>query len=67
MAQALKIGGEVQTKSWWVPLGNTGIVVPRLSIGTGTYGWGGSSAQTRLGFRVRQIAIDSIRTRCGLV
>jgi aryl-alcohol dehydrogenase-like predicted oxidoreductase len=51
MAQALTIGGEVQTKSWWVPLGNTGIVVPRLSIGTGTYGWGGSSAQTRLGFR----------------
>jgi hypothetical protein len=50
MAQALKIGGEVQTKSWWVPLGNTGIVVPRLSIGTGTYGWGGSSAQKRLGF-----------------
>ncbi|MGQ9462748.1 MAG: aldo/keto reductase [Candidatus Fervidibacter sp.] len=51
MAQALKITGESQTKSWWVPFGNTGLIVPRLSIGTGTYGWGGSSAQTRLGFR----------------
>ncbi len=47
----MTIGSEVQTKSWWVQLGNTNLVVPRLSIGTGTYGWGGSSAQTRLGFR----------------
>lgn len=38
-------------KSWWVMFGNTGIKVPRLSIGTGTFGWGGSSAQTRLGFK----------------
>lgn len=41
----------LKTRSWWTVLGNTGIRVPRLSIGTGTYGWGGSSAQTRLGFR----------------
>ncbi|MFN3422205.1 MAG: aldo/keto reductase, partial [Armatimonadota bacterium] len=47
----LTIASERQTRSWWVSLGNTGIAVPRLSIGTGTYGWGGSSAQTRLGFR----------------
>ncbi len=51
MAGALTIAGEKQTRSWWVPFGNTGILVPRLSFGTGTYGWGGSSAQTRLGFR----------------
>ncbi len=38
-------------KSWWAMLGNTGIKVPRLSIGAGTFGWGGSSMQTRLGFR----------------
>ncbi len=51
MADASTIAGEKQTRSWWVPFGNTGILVPRLSFGTGTYGWGGSSAQTRLGFR----------------
>lgn len=38
-------------QSWWTTFGNTGIRVPRLSIGTGTHGWGGSSAQTRLGFK----------------
>ncbi|MCS7224077.1 MAG: aldo/keto reductase [Armatimonadetes bacterium] len=37
------------SKNWWTQLGQTGIRVPRLSIGTGTNGWGGSSAQTRLG------------------
>lgn len=41
----------VQKKSWWTPFGNTGLTVPRLSLGTGTFGWGGASAQTRLGFR----------------
>ncbi len=51
MRSALTISSERQTCSWWVSFGNTGIVVPRLSIGTGTYGWGGSSAQVRLGFR----------------
>ncbi len=45
------VAQEIQSKSWWVAFGNTGLLVPRLSIGTGTYGWGGSSAQTRLGFR----------------
>ncbi len=39
-----------QTRTWWTELGRTGLRVPRLSIGTGTNGWGGSSAQTRLGF-----------------
>jgi aryl-alcohol dehydrogenase-like predicted oxidoreductase len=33
-----------------VTLGNTGIRVSRLCIGTGTGGWGGNSNQTRLGF-----------------
>ncbi len=33
-----------------VTLGNTGIEVSRLCIGTGTNGWGGRSNQTRLGF-----------------
>lgn len=33
-----------------VTLGNTGIRVSRLAIGTGTQGWGGHSNQTRLGF-----------------
>ncbi len=33
-----------------VTLGNSGIEVSRLCIGTGTNGWGGSSNQTRLGF-----------------
>lgn len=33
-----------------VTLGNTGIRVSRLCIGTGTSGWGGNSNQTRLGF-----------------
>ncbi|MCS7263793.1 MAG: aldo/keto reductase [Armatimonadetes bacterium] len=51
MTATLTIGDERQTKTWWTTLGETGLVVPRLSIGTGTYGWGGSSAQTRLGFR----------------
>jgi aryl-alcohol dehydrogenase-like predicted oxidoreductase len=41
---------KVETQSWWTMLGSTNIRVPRLSIGTGTFGWGGSSAQTRLGF-----------------
>ena len=30
-------------------LGKTGLKVSRLSIGTGTNGWAGSSEQTRLG------------------
>lgn len=51
MAGVSTIAEEKQTRSWWVPFGNTGLIVPRLSFGTGTYGWGGSSAQTRLGFR----------------
>ena len=51
MVEASTIVGEKRTRSWWVTLGKSGVVVPRLSIGTGTYGWGGSSAQTRLGFR----------------
>lgn len=33
-----------------VSLGNSGIQVSRLCIGTGSNGWGGSSSQTRLGF-----------------
>jgi len=33
-----------------VSLGNTGLAVSRLSIGTGTSGWNGESNQTRLGF-----------------
>jgi aryl-alcohol dehydrogenase-like predicted oxidoreductase len=33
-----------------VALGNTGLRVSRLCIGTGTNGWGGRSNQTRLGF-----------------
>jgi 1-deoxyxylulose-5-phosphate synthase len=33
-----------------VTLGNTGLRVSRLCIGTGTNGWGGRSNQTRLGF-----------------
>jgi aryl-alcohol dehydrogenase-like predicted oxidoreductase len=33
-----------------VALGNTGLRVSRLCIGTGTSGWGGHSNQTRLGF-----------------
>lgn len=33
-----------------IPLGKTGITVPRLAIGTGTNGWAGSSDQTRKGF-----------------
>jgi aryl-alcohol dehydrogenase-like predicted oxidoreductase len=33
-----------------VSLGNTGLRVSRLCIGTGTGGWGGHSNQTRLGF-----------------
>jgi 1-deoxyxylulose-5-phosphate synthase len=33
-----------------VTLGKTGIEVTRLCIGTGSDGWSGSSAQTRLGF-----------------
>ncbi len=32
-----------------VQLGGTGLRVPRLAMGTGTDGWGGSSEQTRLG------------------
>ncbi|MCS7191648.1 MAG: aldo/keto reductase [Armatimonadetes bacterium] len=51
MSVALTIGEQKQVQTWWTPFGNTGLIVPRLSIGTGTYGWGGSSAQTRLGFR----------------
>lgn len=33
-----------------VALGNTGLTVSRLCIGTGSNGWGGHSNQTRLGF-----------------
>ena len=32
-----------------VALGNTGISVPRLAVGTGTKGWAGTSEQTRKG------------------
>lgn len=32
-----------------VPLGDSGLVVPRLAMGTGTAGWEGSSDQVRLG------------------
>lgn len=32
-----------------VQLGNTGLVVPIMAMGTGTVGWGGSSNQTRMG------------------
>jgi aryl-alcohol dehydrogenase-like predicted oxidoreductase len=32
-----------------VPLGNSGLMVPRLAMGTGTTGWQRSSDQTRLG------------------
>ncbi len=32
-----------------VPLGNTGLTVPRLAMGTGTAGWEGTSSQTELG------------------
>jgi len=34
-----------------VPLGNTGVKVSLLGMGTGTNGWGGSSDQTRLGHK----------------
>lgn len=51
MSQTSRTDAEFRTESWWVPLGRTGILAPRLSLGTGTYGWGNSSAQTRLGFR----------------
>jgi len=50
MSSAPSAVHEIRSRSWWTLLGNTGLRVPRLSIGTGTYGWGGSSAQTRLGF-----------------
>jgi 1-deoxyxylulose-5-phosphate synthase len=33
-----------------IALGNTGLRVSRLCIGTGTNGWAGRSNQTRLGF-----------------
>lgn len=33
-----------------VPFGHTGLMVSRLSMGTGTHGWGGRSQQTELGF-----------------
>ena len=32
-----------------VPLGKTGLVVPRVAMGTGTHGWKRASDQTRLG------------------
>jgi 1-deoxyxylulose-5-phosphate synthase len=32
-----------------IALGNTGIIVPRLAVGTGTRGWSGASDQTRKG------------------
>lgn len=32
-----------------VALGNTGLTVPIMAMGTGTSGWGGSSNQTRMG------------------
>lgn len=32
-----------------VKLGNTGLLVSRMAMGTGTVGWGGQSNQTRLG------------------
>ena len=32
-----------------VALGNTGLTVPVMAMGTGTTGWGGSSNQTRMG------------------
>lgn len=42
---------------WTVHLGDTGLAVPILAMGTGTVGWGGSSNQTRLGMeRFRVIA-----------
>ncbi len=51
MSVSLTISEQKRTSTWWTNFGNTNLLVPRLSIGTGTYGWGGSSAQTRLGFR----------------
>ena len=34
---------------WTVKLGETGLTVPILAMGTGTVGWGGTSRQTQLG------------------
>lgn len=46
----------------YVPLGNTGLTVPLMAMGTGTSGWGGSSNQTRMGMdafkRLAQNAYD---------
>lgn len=45
-----------------VALGNTGLTVPIMAMGTGTSGWGGSSNQTRMGMeafkRLAQNAYD---------
>lgn len=35
--------------NWTVKLGDTGLTVPILAMGTGTVGWGGTSNQTKLG------------------
>ncbi|MDR2444888.1 MAG: aldo/keto reductase [Spirochaetaceae bacterium] len=37
------------TLNAFVKLGNTGLTVPLMAMGTGTSGWGGSSNQTRMG------------------
>jgi aryl-alcohol dehydrogenase-like predicted oxidoreductase len=41
-----------------VELGNTGIVISRLAMGSGTNGTGGSSVQTRMGEAFTQLLVD---------
>jgi len=42
-------GGGRPTAADWVDLGESGVAVPRLAMGTGTHGWKKASDQTRLG------------------
>jgi aryl-alcohol dehydrogenase-like predicted oxidoreductase len=42
-------GASIQHQMPVVDFGETGLCVSRLSIGTGTHGWGGRSEQTKLG------------------
>lgn len=54
--------GDVPILEGMVALGNTGLTVPIMAMGTGTSGWGGSSIQTRMGMeafkRLAQNAYD---------
>lgn len=54
--------GDAPILEGMVALGNTGLTVPIMAMGTGTSGWGGSSNQTRMGMaafkRLAQNAYD---------